>query len=35
MKLKGISEKVFVDRYALKSKTGEAIEKKPEEMWKQ
>jgi len=33
MKLTGISEKVFVDRYALKNKAGEAIEKKPEEMW--
>jgi ribonucleoside-diphosphate reductase alpha chain len=34
MKLSGISEKVFSDRYALKDKSGSAIEKKPEEMWK-
>lgn len=34
MKLIGISEKVFVDRYALKNKAGDSIEKKPEEMWK-
>ncbi len=33
MKLTGISEKVFIDRYALKNKAGDAIEKKPEEMW--
>lgn len=33
MKLTGISEKVFLDRYALKSKEGKPIEKKPEEMW--
>jgi len=34
MKLTGISEKVFLDRYSLKDKTGKSIEKKPEEMWK-
>lgn len=33
MKLSGISEKVFLDRYALKDKAGNPIEKKPEEMW--
>src|SRR3989339_73593 len=34
MKLKGISEKVFLDRYSLKSKEGKSMEKRPEEMWK-
>lgn len=34
MKLSGISEKVFLDRYALKNKAGQAVEKKPDEMWK-
>ncbi len=34
MKLSGISEKVFLDRYALKDKTGKPIEKTPEEMWR-
>jgi len=34
MKLTGISEKVFFDRYSLKDKSGKPIEKKPEEMWK-
>lgn len=34
MKLDGISEKVFLDRYALKDKRGRPIEKKPEEMWR-
>jgi ribonucleoside-diphosphate reductase alpha chain len=34
MKLSGISEKVFLDRYALKDPSGKVIEKKPEEMWK-
>ncbi len=34
MKLTGISEKVFLDRYSLKDKAGKALEKKPEEMWK-
>ncbi|MEK7177983.1 MAG: adenosylcobalamin-dependent ribonucleoside-diphosphate reductase [Patescibacteria group bacterium] len=33
MKLTGISEKVFIDRYALKDKAGKAIENKPEQMW--
>ncbi|HEX7542914.1 MAG TPA: ribonucleotide reductase N-terminal alpha domain-containing protein, partial [Patescibacteria group bacterium] len=33
MKLTGISEKVFLDRYSLKSKEGKSIEKRPEEMW--
>lgn len=33
MKLKGISEKVFLDRYSLKSKEGKSIEKHPEDMW--
>lgn len=34
MKLTGISEKVFLDRYSLKDKTGKPIEKTPEPMWK-
>ncbi|HLC94656.1 MAG TPA: ribonucleotide reductase N-terminal alpha domain-containing protein, partial [Patescibacteria group bacterium] len=34
MKLTGISEKVFLDRYALKDKKGNPIEKRPEEMWR-
>ncbi|MBP7967731.1 adenosylcobalamin-dependent ribonucleoside-diphosphate reductase [Candidatus Woesebacteria bacterium] len=34
MKLEGVSEKVFLDRYSLKDKDGKAIEKTPEEMWK-
>ena len=34
MKLDGIREKVFLDRYALKGKKGELLEHKPEEMWK-
>ncbi|MCX7997005.1 MAG: adenosylcobalamin-dependent ribonucleoside-diphosphate reductase [Patescibacteria group bacterium] len=33
MKLSGVSQKVFLDRYALKNKEGKAIEKSPEEMW--
>src|SRR3989339_1334696 len=33
MKLTGISQKVFLDRYSLKSKEGKSIEKRPEEMW--
>jgi ribonucleoside-diphosphate reductase alpha chain len=33
MKLTGISEKVFLDRYSLKNKEGKAMEKRPEEMW--
>ena len=34
MKLQGVSEKVFLDRYSMKSKEGSPIEKTPEEMWK-
>ena len=34
MKLEGLSLKVFLDRYALKDKQGNPIEKTPEEMWK-
>ncbi len=34
MKLTGLSEKVFLDRYALKDKKGAPLEKTPEEMWK-
>ena len=34
MKLTGISEKVFLDRYSLKDKNGKPTEKKPGEMWK-
>lgn len=33
MILSGISQKVFLDRYALKDKKGNPIEKTPEEMW--
>ncbi len=33
MKLTGIAEKVFLDRYSLKDKKGIPMEKKPEEMW--
>ncbi len=33
MKLEGISEKVFLDRYSLKDKTGKPVEKTPDEMW--
>lgn len=33
MKLDGIREKVFLDRYALKDKTGSLLEHTPEEMW--
>lgn len=33
MKLTGIAEKVFLDRYSLKDKKGGSLEKKPEEMW--
>lgn len=33
MKLTGISEKVFLDRYSLKDKSGKSMEKRPEEMW--
>jgi len=34
MKLDGIREKVFLDRYSLKDKDGAPIEKTPEEMWR-
>ncbi|MCX7955543.1 MAG: adenosylcobalamin-dependent ribonucleoside-diphosphate reductase [Patescibacteria group bacterium] len=34
MKLSGVSEKVFLDRYSLKDKKGVPLEKTPEEMWK-
>ncbi len=34
MKLTGISQKVFLDRYSLKDKKGVPTEKTPEEMWK-
>jgi ribonucleoside-diphosphate reductase alpha chain len=34
MELSGVSKKVFLDRYALKDKQGNPIEKKPEEMWR-
>lgn len=33
MKLSGVSEKVFLDRYSLKDKNGKPTEKNPEEMW--
>lgn len=34
VKLEGIREKVFLDRYALKDKKGKPMEKSPQEMWK-
>ncbi len=34
MKLDGIRQKVFLDRYSLKSQKGDPIEKTPDEMWK-
>jgi len=34
MKLDGIRNKVFLDRYALKGVKGELLEQAPEEMWK-
>lgn len=34
MKIDGLRQKVFLDRYALKDKEGELIEHTPEEMWK-
>jgi len=34
MKLDGLREKVFLDRYALKDKEGNLIEHTPEDMWK-
>ncbi len=33
MKLTGLSEKVFLDRYSLKDKAGKSMERRPEEMW--
>ncbi len=33
MKLTGVSEKVFLDRYSLKDKDGKPVEKTPEKMW--
>jgi len=33
MQLSGVSEKVFLDRYAMKDTKGELVEHKPEEMW--
>ena len=34
MKLTGISQKVFLDRYSLKDAKGNPVEKTPEQMWK-
>lgn len=34
MPLQGIAQKVFLDRYTLKDKSGKAVEKEPKEMWK-
>jgi ribonucleoside-diphosphate reductase alpha chain len=34
MKLDGIRQKVFLDRYSLKDPAGNAMEKTPEEMWR-
>jgi len=34
MRLTGIREQVFLDRYALKDKEGKPVEKTPEEMWR-
>ena len=34
MKLTGFSQKVFLDRYALKDKKGDPLEKEPGQMWK-
>jgi len=34
MKLDGVRQKVFLDRYALKGAKGELLEKTPEEMWR-
>lgn len=34
MKLTGLSQKVFLDRYSLKDLAGAPMEKTPEEMWK-
>lgn len=34
MKLEGVRQQVFLDRYSLKDKKGKPIEKTPDEMWK-
>ncbi len=34
MKLTGVSEKVFLDRYSLKDQAGNPVEKTPQEMWR-
>lgn len=34
MKLSGVSEKVFLDRYSLKDQKGGSVEKTPDEMWR-
>lgn len=34
MKLTGLAQKVFMDRYALKDKEGDPLEHTPQEMWK-
>lgn len=34
MKLSGVSEKVFLDRYSLKDKKGNPVETTPDEMWR-
>ena len=34
MKLSGIRQTVFLDRYSLKDEKGKPIEKTPEEMWR-
>src|SRR3989344_2144570 len=34
MKLTGLAEKVFLDRYSVKDKKGAPIEKTPDQMWK-
>lgn len=34
MKLDGVREKVFLDRYSLKDKVGNSMEKTPDEMWR-
>ncbi|HLB61065.1 MAG TPA: ribonucleotide reductase N-terminal alpha domain-containing protein, partial [Patescibacteria group bacterium] len=34
MQLDGIRQKVFLDRYSLKDKAGNPVEKTPDEMWR-
>ncbi len=34
MKLEGVRQKVFLDRYSLKDEEGKPVEQTPEEMWK-